>query len=242
MKRSNMLLIAAVLITLVCLTTYNYKLKATYLTKEYKNAYRGMTFKPLKDVQKLIINSANLLDIEVKQSNKEGVWIQNKWENNLKLSLHNNELTIDLKSDSGRSELASANGNKIIILTKDLNSITTTEAPHAKNPASASLYGNLEVGNYQTDHLDLSISPLVTVKLNTMKINTLNATVGTKTGEAGQLILTADNQIQTARFDVPGNGNLQLNDPKIIKTSYNLSERARVNLDGKVLQQFKSGN
>ena len=242
MKRSNMLLIAAVLITIVCLTIYNYKLKGIYLTREYKNAYRGMTFKPLKNVEKLIINSANLLDIEVKQSNTEGVWIQNKWQNDLKLSLNDNALTVDFKPDSGRLELALASGNKIIILTKDLNSIKTAAATFPDNEGRASLYGNLEVKNYQTDLLDLSVSPLVTVKLSAMKINTLNAAVGTKTGEAGQLILTADNQIQTARFDVPGNGNLQLSDPKIIKTSYNLSNRARVNLDGKVLQQFKSGN
>lgn len=242
MKTSNMLLLTTLLITLGCLTAYNYKLKEVYSTREYRNEFSGMTFKPLKGVEKLIVNSANLLNIEVKQSNKEGVWIQNNLKDDLKLTVSNQSLTIDMNAERQSLEKGVVTGSKIIILTKELNSINTIPSVNKGKTIRSSIYGSMDVKNYKIDQLDLLVSPDLTVKLDHMQINKLNATVGTQTGESGQLIVFSDNQINTAKFDVPGNGGLQLINPKIIKTSYNLSERASVSLDGKVVSQLRSAD
>lgn len=67
MKTSNKLILAAFLVFVVSLTTYNYALRAEYLTGSYKDLYRDFESINIKDFNEVEINGADLIQVEIKQ-------------------------------------------------------------------------------------------------------------------------------------------------------------------------------
>lgn len=241
MKTSNMLLLTSVLVVLGCLTAYNFGLKAIYQTKDYKNEFSGMTFSALNGVEKLILKSANLMDVQIKKGNKEGVWVNKKLKDRLDISIDKQTASIGLAARNEKEELREPSGIRLIIFTKNLNSVITNSIADSGKVEDHAAHrtGSIEIRGYHSDNFQLTLSPATEVSMDYMQLNNFQSVVGTKTGYSSSLILASDNKINAAQFDIPGNGGLVLNNPKIIKAKYNLSERASVSLDGKVVQQLK---
>jgi hypothetical protein len=236
MKKSTIMITAAVLIILGALTAFNIKIKQIYLTGSYKNRFNGMEFTPLKGLEHLDIRNSNSLGIQVEQGDHEGIWINADRKKTYVTDFKGHTLKFGLSKDAEERRHHAWGG--VIIITKNLHKITTSAyLAEKENPTERA--GNIDLRGFQLPKLDLQIALGVTVSLYKMQLDTLNAIVGdNKHGNAG-LYIAADTKINTANLTVPGKSMLTLADPKITKAVYNLSDSATVSLNGKMVQMIK---
>ncbi len=234
MKTSNVFLLIAILITLGSFTAYNFKLKEFYNSGDYKNRFYGMEFTPLTGVDELHITSANLLNVSIERAEKEGIWIDDRTKPDVSLKINGQRL------DLGLTDAAIKGGfthNGIIIMTKNIRLFTAVAQINRKCDNCNT--SEMELKNYQVDSLSINIPGNVLLYFHDMNVNVLNAAVGNESQRASGLTLYPDSKINTAYFNIYGNSLLDLEDPKISKVVYNVSDSASVKLNGKVLQALK---
>ncbi|QNK61350.1 hypothetical protein H7F33_12315 [Pedobacter sp. PAMC26386] len=239
MKTSTMFIIIAVLITLGSLVAFNSSLKDYYLTGAYKSRFNGMNFKSLSGVEKLSIKTAKLSEIQLEYGDKEGIWIDKDIETLVKYGVNGQTLNLGVSTVGKDSRSGVING-RIIIVTKKLNAILT--APFfvpEKGEYNYNGSSNISVKGYNLAQLDLQIAGFVSIYLHRMDIQRLNANVGTKTEGGAELTLASDTKIGHAELNVPGNSKLNLLNPQLVKTNYNLSDSATVSLNGKIVQMIR---
>jgi len=236
MKKSTIMITAAVLIILGSLTAFNIKIKQIYLTGAYKNRFNGMDFVNMKGLENLDIKSSNRLNIQIEHGDQEGVWMTKDKKSNYIIDFDQHTLKLGLSKEA--EETGHHSWGDIIIITKNLNKVTTS--PYLQDDEDlANHVGSIDVRGYRISKLDLHISPSVTISLHKMQLDTLNAIVGDKKYGNAELYIASDSKINTANLTVPGKSTLNLADPKITKAIYNLSDSATVSLNGKMVQMIK---
>lgn len=236
MKKSTIMITAAVLIILGSLTAFNLKIKQIYLTGSYKSRFNGMDFTPMNGLENVDIQYANRLGIRIEQGDKEGVWIREDYKKNYVLAFNQHTLKLDV-TKKVKEEDRHFWGD-VIIITRTLKSVQTTAfLEKGQNPTFYS--GTVDLKNFKVLNLDLQVSLGVTVSLYKMQLDTLNAVVGdTKSGNAS-LFIASDTKINSANLNVPGKSLLTLANPTITKAIYNLSDSATVSVNGKLVQLIK---
>lgn len=231
MKTSTMLLITAILVVFGCLTAFNIDLKKSYLTGEYKSRFRDMKFTPLKGIDEIDIQTADLYAVSIEQGDKEGIWISKN--DGFKINFTTKQNTLFLH-DGGEAERS---WGTVVIITKKLKTVVTQSVPKLRTVNNGYVMPDevtsATITGYQLSHLDLRVSSAVKVFFNMMQIDTLNATIGNKQKGGAELVLSPNTKINSAQFEVPGNGKLTLMNPNITKSSYLLSDSATVTLNGK---------
>ncbi|MBB6502577.1 hypothetical protein [Pedobacter cryoconitis] len=237
MKTSTMLIIAAILVILGCLTVYNYKIKEVYLTREYRSPFRGMEFTPLNGIEKLNLKIGDNINVEVKYGEKEGIWIDKDIKEKISLKITGQTLNLGLvPKKEGDEPIGYGN---IILFTRKLNAVSSFSYDVPKAPNRYDHLDQMAISGYKTDHLNLNIGFNTSISLRNMELRKLDANVGDKRYGDAELILSSDTRIDTALLNVPGKSKLSLFDPKIVKTSYNLSDSASVFLNGKVAKMLR---
>lgn len=241
MKTSNILIIAAIIVLLGMTTAYNFSLKAAYRTGSYKDPFRGGEFQEMKNIEILNINAANIMSVVVEPGQKEGVWVKREIKDRIVLNQVGSALTISLV-DEDRNENGNFGGQDIIVVTNSLSKLKTTAFwanEKKENDGNAYYWAEVNLKMITGTNLELQIADYTSVTMNKVNLKTLKAVVGTVSGGAG-LNLDPDNQIEFADFEIPGAGKLSLNNPKIVKTRYSLSDKATVTLNGAALQEIKN--
>jgi hypothetical protein len=237
MKTSTMLIIAAIVVTLGCLTAFNYKIKDQYTSGSYKSRFRGMEFTPLSGLEKLNLQAANRIAFTIEQGEKEGIWIRSAIKDKVKFDAGHQTLHVDL-TDLGKSSGFYASNGDIIIFTKKLSGVIA--APYFKDSVSAKRpsYYNVEttLAGYNLNQLEVEIGKSISVNVRRSAIKNLTANIGNKMDGGAGLIISSDTKIDTARLNVPGKSTLTLLDAKIVKTVYNLADSATVTLNGNLVQ------
>jgi hypothetical protein len=236
MKTSTMIIITAVLIIMGCLTAFNYNLKGEYLNESYKSRFRNMKFAPLKGVEKMDMQDANLLGATIEQGDKEGIWINNDILDKVQYVQHGNVLTLKAAKDYKTNEVITQS-NGVIVVTKTLSSVMTTPNSQVSDKYMAS--AGIGISGYQLDSLDLQIGRHISLSLDKMNINTLHANVGDKAHGQAALVLSSGMKINTAELNVPGNSRLDLYNPLIVKATYNICDSATVTLSGRPVKMIK---
>ncbi|MCX2451037.1 hypothetical protein OQX61_07105 [Pedobacter sp. PLR] len=240
MKTSNMLIIAAIIVSLGMITTYNFSLKAAYEAGDYKNRFNESEFREMKNIETLNVADANLLAIVVEPGQKEGVWIRKRIKDRLVLNQVGNTLTIGL-TDEARKMGRATRYDDIVLFTNKLNKLSTVAYwPAGNKREDVNIYGGeVSLKGIKSPDLDIRMAASTSVTMNKMMLKTLRAVVGDEKGGAA-LNLDQDNHIEFAEFEIPGASKLSLSNPKIVKTRYNLSDKASVTLNGAALQVIKN--
>lgn len=240
MKTSNMLIIAALIISLGMITTYNFSLKAAYEAGNYKNRFNESEFTEIKNIKTLNVADANLISIVVEAGQKEGIWIRKRVKDRLVLKQNGEVFTIGL-TDKAKEDNRRTGYDDIVLFTNSLNKLKTTAFwPVGEKKTRENVYGGeVSLKGLRTDNFDINVSSSTTVSVNKMVLKTLKAVVG---GEKGTALLNLDsaNQIEYADFEILGASHLSLSNPKIVKTRYDLSDKATVTLNGAALQEIKN--
>lgn len=240
MKTSNMLIIAALIVSLGMITTYNFSLKAAYEAGEYKNRFNESEFREMKNIEILNVADANLIAIVVESGQKEGLWIRKRIKDKLVLNQVGNTLTIGL-TDEARKTNRITGYDDVVLITNHLNKLNTVAYwPEGNKREDVNVYGGeVFLKGIKSPELYIHMASSTAVTMDKMTLNTLKAVVGDEKGAAA-LQLEPDNQIEFAEFAIPGASRLSLSNPKIVKTRYNLSDKATVTLNGTALQVIKN--
>lgn len=237
MKLSTIFIIATAVVSLGMLTAYNFSLKASYQKGGYKNRFNEMEFSQAKGLKEVRINSANRLVINVEKGAKEGLWISNRIKGLVKVGQAGTTLTIDL-TDEAREKGFRTNEGDIILFSNSLNIINTASSFTKEQHAQKRFYdnGRIRVKGLTGDLLDLRLGKFTSIHMDEVKLATLKARVGEAGMEGASLTVDALNQIGFADLSVLGRSTIELLNPKIVKTHYNLSDSATVTLSGEVLR------
>lgn len=237
MKLSNLFIIAAAVVSLAMLTAYNFSLKASYQKGGYKDRFNELEFNNAKDLTELQINCANRFNISVERGPKEGLWIRDKVKKSVKVTLVDGRLTIDM-TDEAKELGFRTNLGDIILLSNSLNTINTVPYFNKEQIEKKWFYndGEIRIKGLAGDLLDLQLGRFTAVYIDDVKVKTLKAMVGEAGSEGATLTVDAANQIAFADLSIPGKNKIELLNPKIVKTHYNLSDSAIVTLSGDVLK------
>lgn len=237
MKLSTIFIIAAVIVSLAMLTAYNFSLKASYQKGGYKDRFNELEFSNVKELTELQVNCANRFNINVERGPKEGLWIRAKVRKLVKVTQVAGRLTIDMTDEAKELGFNTSDGD-IILFSNSLNTINTTSYFNKEQMEKKWFYnsGEIRVKGLAGDLLNLGIGKFTTIYMDGVKLATLKARVGEAGSEGATLTVDAANQIAFADFSLPGKNKIELLNPKIVKTHYNLSDSATVTLSGEMVR------
>jgi hypothetical protein len=238
MKTSTTLIIAAVCVILASLTIYNFSLKSSFLNGDYKNRFYGLKFTPIKNLKEVHVESGNKLSVQIEQGTKEGIWIEEKTNDFLKWTVSGNVLNINL-NEKAKKDGNRISGENIIIISNKIDRVVTH--PFFKDPEEEKNgynSGEVVIKGFNQDKMALYLDKSTAVYLDKSKLNLLDADLADKLNGNSRLTIAAENTIKDAMFKIQGAGTLNLMDPTIIKTNYQLSDKATVTLNGKSLALF----
>lgn len=240
MKKSNMLIITAIVVLLGMSVTYNFSLKAAYKAGNYKNPFYGSDFQEIKNIETLNLTAANVMSVAVEPGQKEGVWLKKEIKDQVVLKHSGKTLTIGLSDKSG-SVSRNFGPRSIVVVTNSLRKLGTASfwPEGTKNKDNYGYWSEVNLNGIKGENLELMIADYTYVNLDKVSLKKLLAVVGDGKGTAS-LSLEPDNQIESADFEVPGAGRVALNNPKVVKTRYNLSDKATVILNGAALDVIKN--
>lgn len=239
MKISTILILTTVLVILGFLVAFNFKMKQEYVYEKSKGQYRFMEFIPLKGVEKINFKIVDGSRVKIVQGTKEGLWIGKRVRDNVKFKIADHTLSLTLSNENTHTQFSIWNAD-IVIITNKLTALEANAYYSDPSKFTANSTGSCftEVDGYQSDKFDLKIGQYVNVTLGNMQIDTLKAVIG-EVNKKAELVLFSGMKINTAQINIPGNGKLSLLNPRIVKTSYNLSDAATVTVNGKVVKMIK---
>lgn len=238
MKTSNKLLLTAILIIIVSMVAYDLALRAEYRKGTYKSRFYGMEkvgFKGFKNIDNRV---ANLIDIHIEHGDNFGVWVNNDMKDRIKITQNGAELVIDtaIRNSTGSNNFY----GKIVITCPSLDKVTTSSVFFKKageryydNEATTALKG------FDEQNLTLIINKSTHLNLDKSKIKRLDAIVGDSLSQHAYLFIGSSNQIEDAIISVPGKNVLNIENPKIVKSTFNISDSANISLGGSILKQLR---
>ncbi|WP_316745663.1 hypothetical protein [Pedobacter gandavensis] len=240
MKTSNMLIIAAIIVSLGMITTYNFSLKAAYEAGDYKNRFNESEFTEMKNVETLNVNAANLITVVIEPGKKEGIWIRKRIKSRVALNQEGQTLTIGL-TDEAKKAIRTIGYDDIVLIVNNLSKLKTVAYwPKGNTQENVNYFGSeVVLKGLKGDNLEIMMDGSTSVSMDKAVLKTLKAVIGEEKGAAA-LNLDQDNQIEFAEFEIPGASKLTLSNPKIVKTQYNVSDKANVTLNGTALQVIKN--
>lgn len=242
MKSSNMMIILGLIITIGILTAYNFSLKASYQQGTYKNPFKGMEFNAMAKLDELDVEASNKIGMRIESGSAEGLWIREEVKALLNVKREGNKLTVDL-TDEAKQNGFRISANDVILITNSLKVFSANTYFTPEQVKNRTFYIGLaqEIKGLQVAQLDVRLGGYAAVSIDKTKLGTLKAKIGDGQSDGpARLSLENGNEIQEAELDVLGNSELNLKDPKIVKTNYHLAEKATVTLNGRALQQFRN--
>ena len=239
MKTSTILIFTTVLVILGFLVAFNFKMKQEYDYELGKGQYQFMEFTTLKGVEKIDFKLADGSRVKIVQGTKEGMWINKRVRDNVTFKIADHTLSLSLSHEHTRTEFSSWNAD-IVITTKILKAVEAHAYYSNRSEFKSNSEGTcfVDIDGHQPGLFDLKIGEYVNVTLDHMQIDTLKADIG-EISKKAELTLLSGVKAKVAEINIPGNGRLNLYNPMIVKTSYNLSDVATVAVNGKVMKMIK---
>jgi len=234
-----MFIVAAVVATFIGLTAYNFSLKASFLKGDYKNPFNGLTFSSVKDVSEVELQSANRMTIRIQQGKAAGLWLRDRLKGNLVWTKDGNTLKIDLTKSAKDGGFQIWDNELILIIPSTVKLTSRAYHKDKEEEKRPNTSGSINISGFKQEAMQLDLGKYTRVFLDKIKVDKLNALIGNKDQGGASLVISSANQINTADFNIPGEGSLDLMDPNITKTHYTLSDKATVSLNGRALQAIK---
>lgn len=244
MKKSNLVVLAAIILLLGALATYNSALKAEYLSGSYKDPYYYFTSLNLKDFDAVAINAASEVSVVIKQGPEHKVQVRKDDTENIKVKKEGKLLVVDVTYPKERRNFDSR--ERVVITLPNLKSVTAdakyTLAGKQKiirNSRDDKSWTTVRINGFTQDSLFLEQNNTNKVELNRNKLGVLQAIAGKNPGSESKLVVTKDNTINKASLDIRYLSSLSLQNLHIPNLSYQFSDSAQVNISGAALAILK---
>jgi hypothetical protein len=237
MKTSTILLISAIVIIMISLTAYNFTLRASYLNGDYKNPYYGLAFNPVKKISNLHVGSANNFQLRIIQGEKQGLYVSERANGRFTYKLIKDKMLIDLTEDAKKDDFMIYEDDLILVLSK-LDTLDLAPYYKTKEEQGRYLSGRINIKGFIQEEMVLNIGPGSIVSMDSLKVGKLKAVIGNE-GDGRSELSVHQGIYQSAVFEIPGAGSLELLNPEITKSEYSLSKNASVTLNGKALKNMR---
>lgn len=247
MKTSNKLIIAALVLALCSLAAYNIALRAEYKTGKFRDPFRNYTALHFADFDEVDLHAADMLRVTIEPGDKHEVYLYTKNQDYVQLRQNGKRLHVHLALPEEGANLWSSGRPNLIIKMPQL-ALLRTDATHtaadgkqvteAKRPPMEHYYMT-EVRGFAQDSLVLELDNGSVAQLQGNTLQLLRATTGLSPESETKLRVMEDNKIARARFDVRHASYLALLNAAIPEVDYQLSEKARVELQGESLAALR---
>jgi hypothetical protein len=238
MKKSNLLLVAALLVLLVSLGMHNAALKATYHSAPHKDPY--WNFKPLniQDFQAIDVLAANKINVQIKPG-KYQVWVHKGSMENVKVKRVGKRLQIEAVFPEREGY------HKMVLITcPDVSQITTnaTFLLNGKKEIRKSddHMAVVTVEGFSLDSLELQQDNASAIQLTKNRIGYLHSTSGISPGARPRLEISPDNIIREANLKAQQKATLRIHSAKINRLRYDCGDSTEVSFSGSALGLLKN--
>ena len=237
MKLSTVMLVLTGILFLGVLTAYNLSLKAAYAKGTFRNRFGEHTFRQLNNVKQIQVKSANMMGLSIEHGDREGVWINDRVKNLVKVKQSGETVIVDLiNADSTNYRLV--NSGDLVMIVNKLNQLST-ENHQLKGKGADNYGGEVNVIGLKGESFTMLIDEQSSVKMTDSKIRRFKAKIGGDRYWSG-LIVSSSNHFDTAYFDVIGKSSLQLQNPDIKVPYYKFGDSSRVELWGRSAQRVSN--
>ncbi len=237
MKTSNKLLLAAILIIIISMVTYDFALRAEYLKGTYKSPFYEMEKLNIEGFTVLDNSAANLISVQIKYGKTYGIYISKDVKDKLHISKKGNILFIDV-ADKIKPNIDPYR-NSIIIVCPLLDKVITSSLIIKAVAEWDNYNGTTAISGFNQQDLSLIVNKSTSIKLEKNKIGYLQGLVGDSLTKNASLFIPSNNQINDAVIKVAGKNQLSIENPKISRNSLTISDSAIVNLGGSILKQLQ---
>lgn len=242
MKTSNKLLIAALVVLLSSLATYNMALKAEYKTESYKDPYHNYTALDMQHFEEVDVNAGAMLSVRIEAGDKHEVYLLRHNEEVVQVTQQGNRLSLDVGLTDEHDRVRGWQNPHVIIRTPELK-VLRADAMHTLNGKKitsqqrswSQYYHLITVKGLRQERLLLELDNGSNVKLSGNEIGHLQAVTAKSPESESMLQLTEDNKLQEADLDIRHKGHLVLQNLAIPELRYTFSEHAKADFSGAAL-------
>jgi hypothetical protein len=236
MKISNKLILAALLLVLASLISYDYLLKAEYLSGRYKEPYRGFKTLKFKDFDAVDLISSTAANVKFVQG-PFSVRIDPNALNYVELKQQGRRLQISASFE--RNYLFNPNLYILVISCPKLAEVNAN-ATYVSNKKQVTdtvarddwTMRAILIDGFKQDSLSISQDYGSTVILANDQIRAINAVIGKSMASGSKIIIKKSNQFQNATLDIRSRSKLLLDNAVIHNLNYHLADSAKLVLTG----------
>jgi Putative auto-transporter adhesin, head GIN domain len=236
MKTSNKLILAALLLLVVSLVSYDYMIKSEFLSGTYLNPYKDFVTLKFKDFDVVDVNSSTAANVKFVQG-PFSVRIDTNAMEYVRFKQQSNRLQINAVFEN--NYLYNNHPFLIIISCPKLSQVNANATYSANNKQIIDTIvkddWNMKqvlIEGFKQDSLSIRQDYGSTVVLANNNIRLVKATVGKSPGSGSKIIVLKGNQFQDVNFDILNKSRFLLNDAVIHNLSYNLADSAKLVLSG----------
>ena len=243
MKTSNKVMFVAAFITVAYLMIYDLGLKSEYDKGAFRKRFYNMvplTFNGFNSIQH---NAGNIIGLQIEKG-PYGVWVDKDLKDKISITQHGQSLQIDYVEKDGHYN--NGYGTPVIISCPEVAAVISNPFAMSLGESNGYLrkkgksmlidyfpHGVTTIAGFDQFAMTVRAARHTEIVLAKNTIGTLTATVGDKTnGEAG-LTIDANNNINSANFQIPGKSSLTLDNVLIGHINYRSTDSAQVTLAGK---------
>jgi hypothetical protein len=236
MKTSNKLAIAAVILILAAMFFYDLKLKAAYLSGDYKNPFRDFVAMNFKNFNSIKLNASTASNIVVKQG-PFSVKIEPNGNNYVKVAQTGSTLNIDV-AFSGNYQNPRYDYVMVITCPNLVNFDADAKYMAGDLPVTDTLAGAdfkwrpSIIRGFTMDSLSITAKHASNIILTQNNIKSLKAVIGINDGSASDMTIGISNRFEKADLTVLNKSRLQILEASIPNLKYEMADSAKLILTG----------
>ena len=236
MKTSNKLIFAAAVLTVVLLIWYDLRLKAEYLSGNYKIPYSGYVTLNYTGFDIVDLNASTAANVKFVQG-PFSVRVDNNALDYVVLKQQGNRLAIDAVFE--RNYQWNQNPYVVVISCPTLTKLTTDATYRADRGIVTDTIvrddwnmRQVLIEGFRQDSLSIEQDYGSTVVLAGNKIRSLQAVIGKSTGSGSKIIFQLDNEFKEATLDIRHRSKFILENAYIRNLIYHLADSAELIVNG----------
>ncbi len=246
MKKSNLLIIAAAVITLIALVAYDFMLKGKFSSGEYKNPYSDFALLNYKDFDAVDINSSTAVNVKFIQGPFR-VMIDNYAASYTKISQHGNHLQIDAGFE-GEYRTNSSTYMMVISCPTLLNIYAGATYQTYSRPYTDTVVREIWnmreilVKGFEQDSISIVQDYGSAVVLDSNHFRSISTVTGASTGSGSKLVLLNTNRFEKTMLNIRHHSKLFVYNAAISQLNYRLADSAQLIISGDAQHLLKNSN
>ena len=246
MKKSNRLIVTAIVITLLSLLAYDILLKAAYRSGEYKNPNRNFTALNYKDFDIVDINSSTAANVKFVQG-PFSVMMDNYADDYVKISQHGNRLQVDANFEG---DYRSNQSPYLLVIScpllRQVNAgatYLTYGRPYTDTTVKETWnMREILISGFKQDSISIVQDYGSTVVLDSTQFRSISAVTGISAGSGSKLVLLNTNRFENTRLDIRQHSKLIVHNATINRLDYMLADSAQLIISGNAQHLLKNSN